>query len=209
MFISFEGTDGAGKSVQIKLFKEYLEKTFNREVVLVRDPGSTSISEKLRDILLDVNNKEMSYRTEALIYSASRAQMVDEIIKPKLKENAFVLTDRYIDSNLVYQGIARGLGIDEIIDINKFAVDGTYPELTFFLDVDISTSASRISQTKELDRIEVSGNSFFENVRLGYKTIQNMYPDRIKIIDAGESIEVVHNSIIEVFNEFNSKYRND
>lgn len=202
MFISFEGTDGAGKSVQIKLFKEYLEKTFDKEVVLVRDPGSTSISEKLRDIVLDVNNQEMSYRTEALIYSASRAQMVDEIINPKLKEDAFVLTDRYIDSSLVYQGVARGLGVDEIIDINQFAVNGTYPELTFFLDIDITTSISRKHEMKNLDRIEIADNSFFETVRLGYKTIQNIYPNRIKIIDAGKSIDEVHNSIIEIFNEY-------
>lgn len=202
MFISFEGTDGAGKTVQIKLFKEYLEQHFDKEVVLVRDPGSTPISEKLRDIVLDINNKEMGYRCEALIYSASRAQMVHEIIKPSLENNKFVLSDRFIDSSLVYQGVSRGLPLEDIYSINKFAVENIFPSLTFFLDIDVETSISRKNQMKELDRIEVENMSFHEKVRKGYLEISKNEPNRLKVINASKTIEEVHKSIVDTFTNF-------
>ncbi len=202
MFISLEGTDGAGKSVQIKLLKEYIENTLNKEVVSLYDPGSTKISEKLREIVLDKENKEMSYICEALIYSASRAQMVFEKIKPALLENKIVICDRFVDSSLVYQGITRNLGYDKIKEINDFAVDNVYPDLTFFLHIDSNTSMDRITKTKELDRIELEGKDFQEKVRVAYIENANKQPQRIKVIDASKSIEEVHNQIINILNEY-------
>lgn len=199
MFISFEGTDGAGKSVQIKLFKEYLEQHYDKEIILVRDPGSTPISEKLRDIVLDINNKEMGYRCEALIYAASRAQMVHEIIKPSLEKDKFVLSDRFIDSSIVYQGVSRGLPIEDVYSINSFAVENIFPTLTFFLDVDVETSISRKNQMKELDRIEIENSSFHEKVRQGYLEISKKEPKRLKVIDANKTIEEVHKDIVNTF----------
>lgn len=202
MFISFEGTDGAGKSLQIELFKKYLEDTLKKEVTLVRDPGSTSISEKLREIVLGIDNKEMCPRCEALIYSASRAQMVHEIVLPAIEKGHFVLADRFIDSSLAYQGIARNLGVKQVKDINNFAVDNVYPELTFFLNLDPKTSLERKNLMKELDRIEIENENFHENVRNGYLEVAKSEPNRVKIIDANGTIEDIHLKIIEVFNDY-------
>lgn len=201
MFISLEGTDGAGKSVQIGLLKEYIEKMHNKQVLALYDPGSTSISEKLREIVLDVDNKEMGFECEALIYAASRAQLVHQKIKPALNEKKVVICDRYVDSNLVYQGVVRDLGYDKIKKLNDFATDGVYPNLTFFLNVDSTESFKRRSKESELDRIEVLGNDFQERVRLAYLENAQKEPDRVKIIDANKSIDEVHRQIIKIFEE--------
>ncbi len=202
MFISLEGTDGAGKSVQKKLLVEYISNTLKKEVVSIYDPGSTKISEKLREIVLDVDNKEMSPICEALIYSAARAQMVHEKIKPALKDNKVVITDRYVDSSLVYQGETRGLGYEPIKLLNNFATDNIYPDLTFFLNIDSETSMKRRSSASKLDRIEQEGVSFQEKVRLAYIDNAKKEPQRIKIIDATKTIEEVHNQIILQLNEY-------
>ncbi len=196
MFISLEGTDGAGKSVQIELLKKYCEENFNKEVLCIRDPGSTDISEQLRNIVLDVKNKDMGYICEALIYSAARAQMVHEKIKPALSKGDIVITDRYVDSSLVYQGVTRGLGYDKIKEINDFATDNTYPDITFFLSVDSDTSMKRRKNSTELDRIELEGIDFQEKVRLAYLENAKLEPERVKIIDASKTIEEVHKEII-------------
>lgn len=201
MFISLEGTDGAGKSVQIGLLKEYIEKMHNKQVLALYDPGSTSISEKLREIVLDVDNKEMGFECEALIYAASRAQLVHQKIKPALNEKKVVICDRYVDSNLVYQGVVRDLGYDKIKKLNDFATDGVYPNLTFFLNVDSTESFKRRSKESELDRIEILGNDFQERVRLAYLENAQKEPDRVKIIDANKSIDEVHRQIIKIFEE--------
>lgn len=205
MFISLEGTDGAGKSAQINLLKKYLEKHLDKEVICLYDPGSTSISEKLREIVLDKDNSEMCATCEALIYSASRAQMVQEKIIPALNDEKIVISDRFVDSSLVYQGFTRELGYDIIKQVNDFAVSNVYPEITFFLHLDTSISMKRKNAMKELDRMELEGIDFQEKVRLSYLELALQEPDRIKIIDASKSIEEVHTQIITKLNEYLNK----
>ena len=134
LFITMEGTDGAGKSTQLNLLNDYLKnKGFN--VVFVREPGGTKISEKIRDIILDIDNQEMHYMTETLLYASSRAQLVNQVILPELKKGSVVLCDRFVDSSIVYQGIARNIGIDIVKKINNIATGGLIPDITFFLDL--------------------------------------------------------------------------
>ncbi len=196
MFISLEGTDGAGKSVQIDLLKKYFEDSLNKKVLCIRDPGSTEISEKLRNIVLDVKNSEMGYVCEALIYSAARAQMVHEKIKPALDNGEVVITDRYVDSSLVYQGVTRELGYDRIKEINDFATGNIYPDITFFLNIDSKVSMERRKNDTELDRIELEGIDFQEKVRNAYLDNAQKEPERVKIIDASKTIDEVHKEII-------------
>ena len=134
LFITVEGTDGAGKSTQIQLLTDYL-KSKGRNVILKREPGGTEISEKIRELILDVNNKEMSDVAEALLYAASRAQLVQQVIKPALVKGEVVICDRFVDSSIVYQGIARGLGKNMVEEINRFAIDGIMPDITLFFDL--------------------------------------------------------------------------
>ncbi len=202
MFISLEGTDGAGKSVQKTLLVEYISKTLNKEVVSIYDPGSTKISERLRSIVLDVENKEMSPVCEALIYSAARAQMVHEKIIPALQENKVVITDRFVDSSLVYQGETRGLGYDTIKMINDFATSMIYPDITFFLNCDTNVAMDRRKSASKLDRMELEGLNFQERVRLAYVENAKKEPNRIKVIDASKSIEEVHQEIVHQLNEY-------
>ncbi len=200
MFISVEGTDGAGKSVQTQLLEEFFLKK-NQEVVITRDPGSNIISEKLRNIVLDKEHKEMCFECEALIYAAARAQMVSQIIKPALKKGCVVISDRYVDSSLVYQGNCRGLGIDEVFSINKFGTGGLIPDITFFLDLPTEIGIIRKSTNGELDRIELEDKEFHERVRSSYLKLGEKYPNRIKVIDAKKTIEEIHNEILENLKE--------
>ncbi|MBO8433846.1 MAG: dTMP kinase, partial [Tyzzerella sp.] len=134
LFITIEGTDGAGKSTQIELLKKYLEDR-GKDVLVTREPGGTPISEKIRDIILDRENSEMSSITEALLYASSRAQHVSEKIKPALAEGKIVICDRFVDSSIAYQSVARGLSTKLIEDINKYAVDGLTPDITLYLSL--------------------------------------------------------------------------
>ena len=133
-FITVEGTDGSGKSTQLKLLMDYLG-TKNCDVVFTREPGGTEISEKIRDVILDINNKEMTDMTEALLYAAARAQHVQQKIIPAINEGKVVICDRFVDSSIAYQGAARGLGTDNIMQINSFALNGIMPDLTLFFDL--------------------------------------------------------------------------
>lgn len=196
LFITMEGTDGSGKSTQLELLNEYLNnKGFN--VVFVREPGGTNISEKIRDIILDIENKEMHYMTEAFLYASSRAQLVNEVINPKLKEGAIVLCDRFIDSSIVYQGIARNIGIDIIKKINNIATGGLIPDITFFLDLPPKDAIKRKKEQKELDRLESEKDYFYERVYKGYKMLVKENNERIKVIDANKTIEKMHKEIVE------------
>lgn len=196
LFITIEGTDGSGKSTQIELLKKYLaEKNF--EVVFVREPGGTKIGEKIREIILDVENKEMDYTTEALLYAASRAQLVNQIILPELEKGNIVLCDRFVDSSIVYQGIARNLGKKTIKKINEIATCGLEPDITLFLKISPEKAIERKKEQKELDRLEAEKEYFYNKVYKGYLEIAKQEPERIKIIDAFKSVEEVHNQIIE------------
>ena len=196
LFITMEGTDGAGKSTQLKLLNEYL-KNKGFDVVFVREPGGTNISEKIREIILDIENKEMHYMTEALLYAASRAQLVNEVINPNLKKGAIVICDRFVDSSIVYQGIARNLGVDVIKKINNIATGGLIPDITFFLDLSPKDAIKRKKEQKQLDRLESEKAHFYQKVYDGYKMLIKQNSERIKVIDANKSIEEMHKDIIK------------
>ena len=167
LFITIEGTDGSGKTTQLGLLKEYLEnKGFS--VVCAREPGGTVISEKIRNIIIDKEYKKMNAKTEALLYAASRAQLVSEVIVPTLKKGDIVICDRFIDSSIVYQGDARKLGFENISSINFFATDGIEPDITFFLKLDPEQSIERKKKQEELDRIESENLYFHKKVFYGY-----------------------------------------
>ena len=192
LFITFEGTDGTGKSTQIEFAREYFEsRGFN--VLMSREPGGTSISEKLRDILLDKANDEMSPVTEMMIYAASRAQLVSEVIIPAVNDGTVVICDRFVDSSVAYQAFGRGLG-DMVAEVNSYATPGLAPDITFFMDIDPEVGRSRIAGG-ELDRLEQEKSDFFRRVYDGYKIIAASDPGRVKTIDASGTVEEVRAAI--------------
>lgn len=193
-FITFEGVDGCGKTTQLQMLAEYLKQQ-GFDVVLTREPGGTPISEKIREIILDPNNKEESGVTEALLYAASRAQHVAEKIKPALDAGKIVLCDRFMDSSIAYQAYARGLG-EDVIAINMFAIQGCNPDITFFLDLDPRIGQERQVARGKLDRLEQEGLSFQEKVYAGYQEIIKKYPDRFKVVNANREIRDIQNDIV-------------
>ncbi|MSB17020.1 dTMP kinase [Finegoldia magna] len=201
MFITFEGPDGSGKSTIIQKVYDYLIEN-NYDVIKTREPGGSPIAEKIRDLILDTENIKMGYRTEALLYAASRAQHVEETILPALNENKIVLCDRFLISSLAYQGVGRGLGIENVRNINEFAINGVFPDFVLFFDVDPITTLKRKSSLDTADRLEKEGNNFHERVYNGYKEILNSEKN-IEIIDATQSVEDVFSQCIEVLKRRN------
>lgn len=201
MFITFEGPDGSGKSTIIQKVYDYLIEN-NYDVIKTREPGGSPIAEKIRNLILDTENTEMGYRTEALLYAASRAQHVEETILPALNENKIVLCDRFLISSLAYQGIGRNLGIENVRKINEFAINGVFPDFVLFFDVDPITTLKRKSSLDTADRLEKEGNNFHERVYNGYKEILNSEKN-IEIIDATQSVEDVFNQCIKVLKRRN------
>ncbi len=197
IFISFEGPDGSGKSTQIALLKEYLENK-GYDCLVTREPGGTKISEQVREILLDPANKAMGYMTEALLYASARAQLMHEVILPALEAGRAVICDRFVDSSAVYQGIARGLGVDEIYKLNAYATEGVLPQLTIHLDLPASVGIARKKDQKDLDRMEQEASSFHEKVAQGYRDLAKLAPDRIKTVDATLPIRDIHSRIVEL-----------
>lgn len=196
MFITFEGLDFCGKSTQVLLLKKYLLRN-KKKVSVIREPGGTSISEKIRDVLLDKKNHKMSNETELLLFSASRSQLVNKIILPALKKGIFVLSDRFHDSSIAYQGFGRGIDLDFVIKLQNFVIGKAKPDLTFFLDIPIEEVAKRMSKVKnvELDRIETSKLDFYEKVRKGYILLSKKNK-RFRRIDGMLSKLEVHRQII-------------
>ena len=192
MFITFEGPDGSGKST---IIKKVYEKLINDgfDIVLTREPGGTPIAEKIRDIILDNSNVALDARTEALLYAASRRQHLVEKIRPALKEGKIVLCDRFLDSSLAYQGGGRNLGVQNVLNINLFATENTYPDLTLFFDIDPELGLKRVSQDKKrvADRLDNENENFHEKVYSTFKEIVNINSQRIITIDASKSIEEV------------------
>ncbi len=194
LFITIEGTDGSGKSTQIPFIKGFLEKK-GYKVLLTREPGGTQIGEKIRDLLLDKQNKEMCDMTEALLYAASRAQHVKEFIVPALKQGKVVLCDRFVDSSIVYQGKGRELGLETVKSINDFATCGLEPDLTILLDIDPEKGLERVKENSDVDRLEQEKLAFHKKVYEGYKDLSNLYPNRIKVISADQSIQEISSDI--------------
>lgn len=199
LLITFEGPDGSGKTTQIELLKAYLSKK-GFEIIFTREPGGTKISEKIRTIILDNENREMADMCEALLYAASRAQLVNEVIKPALKEGKVVICDRFVQSSIVYQGIGRNLGAERIKNINEAAIDGLKPDITFLLTIPFEEGLKRKAKQRSLDRLENSGDEFHKRVYEGYMSLINS-ADYITAIDANRSLEDIHNDIVKIIND--------
>lgn len=194
-FITFEGCEGSGKSTQVALIKQYLEDN-NVDYDFTREPGSTNISEKIRSLILDINNSEMTYECEALLYASSRAQLVKERILPALNKGKLVICDRYIDSSMAYQAYARGLGEDFLRKINSYAIENCYPDYTVFLNISPTEAFKRKGGMDKDDRLEQSGLEFHNKVYEGYLKILNTESDRvISIVPSGTVMET-HEKII-------------
>lgn len=198
MFITFEGGEGAGKTTLIAALKKYLEE-LHLEVVLTREPGGSNIAEKIRQVILDVNNTDMTARTEALLYAASRVQHLDEVIIPALKENKVVVCDRYLDSSLAYQGYARGLGFESVLKINTYALD-YLPNLTFYIDLDPQIGLDRIKNRSQ-NRLDKEQLDFHLKVREGYLKIAELYKNRVVVINGNQSIEQVIEEVMTKIKE--------
>ncbi|MBR6226336.1 MAG: dTMP kinase [Bacilli bacterium] len=192
MFITFEGGEGAGKSTAIKRIVEKLTSE-GYEIVLTREPGGTPIAEEIRNVILDKKNTAMDPRTEALLYAASRRQHLVEKVIPALKEGKLVLCDRFIDSSLAYQGGARGIGIDNVYNMNLFATEGMLPDLTILFDIKPEEGLARIAANsqREVNRLDVEKLAFHNKVRDSFHELAKKFPERFVIIDASKSPDEV------------------
>ncbi|SHM18824.1 thymidylate kinase [Caldanaerovirga acetigignens] len=192
-FITIEGPDGAGKTTQAGKLVEFL-KSKGKRVIATREPGGTALGEQLRKILLDPEGSPVS-SAEALIYAACRAQLLEKMVIPALKEGFIVICDRFVDSSLAYQGYARGIGINRILQLNKWVIGTYWPDLTILLDIDPAESLKRLTGGK--DRLEGETLEFHQKVREGYMKVKEMFPERIKVIDASLSVKEVFEKIVE------------
>lgn len=201
LFITFEGPDGCGKTSIINLLKEYYKN--NEKIIFTREPGGTKISEKIREIILSNDNSEMSARTEALLYSASRAQHIDELIKPNLEKGNVIISDRFVLSSLAYQGGGRELGIENVKKINDFAINGVNPDMVIFFYVDPLTTLKRKSLSDEADRLELSGDNFHSRVYNTYmKLLEEMKNEKfLKKVDATKSMMEVFEDVKNIIDE--------
>ncbi|MCH1642570.1 dTMP kinase [Paenibacillus timonensis] len=192
LFITLEGGDGSGKTTVMRELELALEE-HGVPFISTREPGGIEIAEKIREIILNPQHTAMDARTEALLYAASRRQHLAEKVEPSLERGVTVLCDRFVDSSLAYQGYARGLGIDEVLEINLFATKGRFPDLTFYLDIEPEAGLARIAAGagREVNRLDLESLQFHQKVREGYGIISGMYPERIKTIDASRSKEEV------------------
>ena len=197
-FITFEGPEGSGKSTVIVAVKDFLEKE-GYSILTTREPGGIKIAEDIRSIILDKENTEMDAHAEALLFAASRSQHYNEKIRPALDADKIILCDRFIDSSLAYQGHARGLGIDNVYDINKFAIGNNLPELTIFIDVPPELGLKRVfSNTRKVDRLDLETLEFHELVYEGYMLIAKKYDNRFKIVDGTNPVEQVVKDTLKI-----------
>lgn len=202
LFITLEGTEGSGKSSAMEIvYRRLIDEGYS--LVKTREPGGTPISEQIRNVILDKGNTAMDGRTEALLYAASRRQHLVEKIWPSLKEGKLVFCDRYLDSSLAYQGFARGLGIEEVLNINLFATENTFPDLTLLFNLDPKIGLERISKDKgrEVNRLDLEKLSFHQKVHQGYLILAKRYPERIKVIDASLPLEQVAEITYQIIKE--------
>ena len=193
LFIVMEGPDGSGKTTQINLLKEYLEEA-GYECLITREPGGTVIGEEVRQLILNPEHKEMSPVTEMLLYAASRAQLVHEVIGPALEEGKIVISDRFVDSSIVYQGIARKLGISTVSAVNAPGIGIYRPDGIFFIDLSEAEGLRRKKEQKNLDRMEQEGIDFHHMVSEGYRKVLSGRPEVMKI-DGGRSIDTIQKKI--------------
>lgn len=202
MFITFEGLDFCGKSTQVQLLEKLLTEE-GKKVKVIREPGGTNISEKIRNVLLDKKNKEMLIETELILFAASRAQLVGEVILLLLDENSFVISDRFHDSSIAYQAFGRGINLEFVDELQKFVIGRAVPDLTFLIDIPIEEVVRRKTMVKqvELDRIERSKMDFYEKVREGYLFLASR-ESRFRKIDGRLSIEEIHKIIVDEITKY-------
>lgn len=198
LVIALEGQDGTGKSTVINAITGYFDE-MGLDYINAREPGSTNIGEKIRDILADKANKDMDYHTEALLFAASRSELYDKVIKPNVRKGTSVILDRFLLSSLAYQGIVRGLGVDEVMKINDFFLEGFRPDLTILMDLDAKKSYERLKKLGELDRIESLGEDFQEKVHLAYlKLYEENHMKLIKLDGTKDRESLAHEALDEV-----------
>lgn len=206
LLITFEGIEGAGKSTQIKRVKKFLDQRGIASQV-VREPGGTVLGNQIRNMLLDQQDIHIKGRTEMLLYAASRAQLIEEIILPSLKANKIILCDRYVDSSIAYQGFGAGEDLKEIIEVNQIATMGLVPHRTYLLDLPLKLSQDRVSKRgKRKDRMELKEESFHQRVREGYLQLAKEHKQRFKVISAQHSEETVYKEIIQDLLHLMEKY---
>jgi dTMP kinase len=203
VFVTFEGGEGSGKTTQLKLLANHL-RALGNEVIETRDPGGTTIGKEIRTLLLSPESAPMSVAAELLLYEASRAQLVREVLAPALARGAIVLCDRFIDSTLAYQGFGRGLDLNLIRQLNQLATEGLTPDLTVLLDLDpaiglLRCGRSSSAESSSQDRIEAEPLHFHQRVREGYLALARAEPDRIRVIDAGPSMAVIETAVLDEF----------
>ena len=196
LFITLEGGEGAGKTTIANAVIDKLS-TIGIETLYTREPGGIKIAEKIREVILDRDHTEMDCRTEALLYAAARRQHLVEKVKPAMDEGRIVLCDRFVDSSIVYQGYARGIGLDEVREINQFAIEGFMPDLTIFFDIKPEIGLARIAanDSREVNRLDLEGLAFHELVYEGYKKQAKMNPERIVSVDATKSVETLTDEV--------------
>ncbi len=198
MFITLEGPEGSGKTTAVEFAVKKLEE-MGYQIVRTREPGGTPISEEIRNVILDKKNTSMDGRTEALLYAASRRQHLVEKVWPALKEGKIVICDRYLDSSLAYQGGARGLGIEEVLNINLFATENTWPDLTLLFDIKPEEGLKRIAANanREVNRLDLEKIEFHQKVRESFLYLAKRFPERFIVIDASKSREEVAKDTLE------------
>ena len=196
LFITLEGGEGAGKTTIANAVIDKLS-TLGIETLYTREPGGIKIAEKIREVILDRDHTEMDCRTEALLYAAARRQHLVEKVKPAMDEGRIVLCDRFVDSSIVYQGYAHGIGMDEVREINQFAIEGFMPDLTIFFDIKPEIGLARIAanDSREVNRLDLEGLAFHELVYEGYKKQAKMNPERIVSVDATKSVETLTDEV--------------
>ena len=201
LLIVFEGPDGSGKTTVLeKVYKKLLQDGY--DIYKFREPGGTEISEKIREIILDNENVKMSSRCEALLYAASRAQLVEEKLRPLLEKRSIILCDRFVMSSILYQGIGRGLGVDEVKNINDFAIGEIRADLTLFLNIDYKTAIDRKRRNFVSDRLENEDDSFHKKTYDGYIDLSKKFKDEIIQIDANKDVETVVNNCLDVIKTY-------
>ena len=200
MFITFEGIDYSGKSTQAKLLHGYFRKNKIKSI-LVREPGGTKISEKIRKILLNRKHLEMLPLTEFFLFSASRSQLVNEVIKPNLKRGVVVICDRYYDSSSAYQGFGGKLDVKKVFEVNDFATSGITPDLTFFVKIPPQKAFARAAKRHRLDRIENKTLAFYKRVNDGFKKIAAKNKKRFVMINGSQTVDEIHGQIIQIVNK--------
>ena len=198
MFITLEGPEGSGKTTAVDYAVSKLEE-MGYKIVRTREPGGTPIAEQIRNVILDKANTAMDERTEALLYAASRRQHLVEKVWPALKEGKIVICDRYLDSSLAYQGGARGLGVENILNVNNFATEGTFPDLTLLFDIDPKVGLARIAANanREFNRLDLEKLDFHNKVRNTFLELAKRYPERFIVIDASKSREEVADATLK------------